>query len=291
MSRVKYAITLLMCGYLLIVFPLAAHLKNRPLQIKLGYMPDSQVIKVLTADQRYFVADLIMLKVILYYGELLEKAKGENLYASEPDYAGMFKLLQTALYIDPYNQDPYYFVQAAFTWDLGWYREVNSLLDYGIRYRTWDYQLNFFAGFNAGYFLKDYKAAAVYMQRAAEMEKEQQFATLASRYFFEANEHDVAIAFLKSMRKSARDDKERKLYDFRLKALLAAKSAEDAIKVFRTRFGRLPQGFNELVVSGLLSSEPIDPYGGRFYMDENAKVRTTSNFTFAGATSARTKQQ
>lgn len=291
MSRVKYAITLLMCGYLLIVFPLADHLKNRPLQIKLGYMPDSQVIKVLTADQRYFVADLIMLKVILYYGELLEKAKGKNLYASEPDYAGMFKLLQTALQIDPYNQDPYYFGQAAFTWDLGWYREVNSLLDYGIKYRNWDYQLNFFAGFNAGYFLKDYKAAAVYMQRAAEMEKEQQFATLAARYFYEANEHDVAILFLQTMRKSARDSKERKLYDFRLKALVAAKDAEVAVKAFQNRFGYLPKSLNDLVAGGFIPSLPLDPYGGRFYLDENAKVRTTSNFTFAGATSARTKLQ
>ncbi|HEY6837792.1 MAG TPA: hypothetical protein VI389_03535 [Geobacteraceae bacterium] len=257
------------------------------MQIKVGYVPEATAVKYLTADQRYLVADWAIVKVILYFGELIDKAQGQNLYASEPDYAGMFRLLQTGLRIDPYDVDAYYFAQAVFTWDVGRYREVNNMLEYGMKYRTWDYQLPFFAGFNAGYFLKDYKKAGEYMKKAAEMAQEQQFATLAARYFYEANDYNFAIVFLKTMRKTAKDDKEKKFYDFRLRALVAAKEIQDAVNSFRSASGRLPGRLDELATAGYLKSVPADPYGGSFYLDENGKVRTTSNFTFAGARASR----
>ena len=288
MSAAKFAVLLSLCGYLLIVFPFASHLRNRPVQIKVGYVPEAAALKYLAADQRYLVADWVILKVILYFGELLDKAQGQNLYASEPDYPGMFRLLQTGLRIDPYDEDAYYFAQAVFTWDVGRYREVNNLLEYGMKYRTWDSQLPFFAGFNAGYFLKDYKKAGEYMKKAAELAQEQQFATLAARYFYEANDYDFAIIFLKTMRKSARDAKERKFYDFRLRALIAAKEIQGAVNAFRGSHGRLPARLDELVTTGYLRTVPADPYGGTFYLEETGKVRTTSNFTFAGTRASRT---
>jgi hypothetical protein len=282
-KRVKLAALLAFVGLFLIVGPFATHLQNRPVQVRLGYVPESSVLKFLTADQRYLVADWTVLKVIFYFGELLEKAKGSNLYASEPDYPGMFRMLQTGLRIDPYNADAYYLAQAVFTWDVGRAREVNNLLDYGLKYRTWDYQLPFFAGFNAAYFLKDYKAAAVYMKKAAEMSKEQQFATLAARYFYDAGEIDLALMFLDVMSTTAKDDNEKRLYKFRRQALVAAKKIQDAAVTYQRRHGRAAGNIDALVSDGLLMVVPKDPYGGQFYLDQNGKVQTTSKFSFAGA--------
>ncbi len=58
--------------------------------------------------------------------------------------------------------DAYYFAQAVLVWDVGQVRLANELLEYGMRYRTWDYLLPFFAGFNYSYFLKDNEKAAQY---------------------------------------------------------------------------------------------------------------------------------
>lgn len=270
-------------AYLLLIIPFTTHLKNRPLQLKVGYVPEANALKFITADQRYLVADWVVLKVLFYFGSLIEKAEGGNLVASKPDYPGMFKMLQTALKLEPYNADAYYFAQAAFTWEVGRYKEVNNLLDYGMKYRTWDAQLPFFAGFNAAYFMKDYKKAAEYMKKAAEIAKEQQFATLAARFFYEAGETDFGILFIDVMKSSAKDTNEKKLYEFRRNALLAVKSIEDAIKLYQRKLGGSPAALADLVSTGFLTSIPQDPYGGKFYLDPQGKVRSTSKLSFAGA--------
>jgi tetratricopeptide (TPR) repeat protein len=270
-------------AYLLLIIPFTTHLKNLPLQLKVGYVPEAKVLKFITADQRYLVADFMVLKVLFYFGSLIEKAEGKNLAAFNPDYPGMFRMLQTALRLEPYNADAYYFAQAAFTWEVGRYKEVNNMLDYGMKYRTWDYQLPFFAGFNAAYFMKDYKKAAEYMKKAAELAHEQQYATLAARYFYEAGETEFGILFLKTMKSSANDANEKKLYEFRLKALLAVKSIEDAVKLYQRKLGRSPVTIAELLSTGFLASVPQDPYGGKFYLDKECKVRSTSKLSFADA--------
>jgi hypothetical protein len=45
--------------------------------------------------------------------------------------------------------------------------------------------------------------------------------------------------------------------------------------------GRLPENIDDLLNKGYLETEPIDLYGGEFYLDENGQVRTTSKFAFA----------
>jgi hypothetical protein len=272
--------------YLLFIFPFAAYQRSRPLQIKLGYFPEAKAVSLVAADQKYTVATWATLKVLLYFGALIEKAKGETLYASEPDFAGMFKILQTAVRLDPYDMDAYYFAQAAFTWETGHFKEVNDLLEYGMKYRTWDYQLPFFVGFNYGYFLHDYRNAALYMGKAAEIAKEQQFATLAARYFYEAGEDDLAIRFIDYMKKSAKDDNEKKLYEVRRKALVGVKTIKAAVRAFRKDHGRNPSGLRELVSAGYLTKLPQDPYGGQFYLEPDGMVRSTSKFAFIGGASS-----
>jgi len=287
-ARISFFLAL--TAYLLLIIPFTTHLKNRPLQLKVGYVPEAKALKFITADQRYAVADLVVLKVLFYFGSLIEKAKGGNLVASNPDYAGMFRILQTGLRLEPYNADAYYFAQAAFTWEVGRYAEVNNMLDYGMKYRTWDSQLPFFAGFNAAYFMKDYKQAAAYMKKAAEIGKMQQFATLAARYFYEAGETEFGILFIDMMKSSAKDANEKKLYEFRRKALLAVKNIENATKAYKQRSGKAPATIEELATGGYLTSIPQDPYGGKFYLDQEGKVRSTSKLSFAGAKASKEQQ-
>lgn len=268
-------------GYALLIVPFSAYLHGRPVQIKLGYVPEAKAIKYAAADQRYIVADWAVLKVIFYFGELIEKARGKGFFYSPPDYLGMFKTLQTALRVEPYNKDAYYFAQAAFTWELGRYKEVNNMLEYGMKYRPWDYQLPFFVGFNCAYFMKDYAKAADYMKKAASISHEPLFANLAARYFYEAGTTDLGIAFINAMLKSAKDDKERKMYQARRDALMAIKLLSTAVGQYRQRFGVVPASLNDLVISGIIKNLPLDPYGGSFYLDEKEIVHSTSNLAFA----------
>ncbi|MGD9950020.1 MAG: hypothetical protein AB7U29_16315 [Desulfobulbus sp.] len=268
-------------GVLLALYiPLAVYLgqvlAQRPVAIKLGYTPSADVLKWVCGDQRYAVAEWNVLRVIFYFGSILEK--WHHNIAIAPEYPNMFRTLETAVRLDPYNMDAYYFAQAAFTWDIGHARDVNRLLDYGMHYRRWDYYLPFFAGFNAAYFLHQPDEAARYFKKAAELSGNALLANLAARYFHEADQTQLAISFLEMMIAKAADKKEKDLYKTRLVALQATQDLQKGVDLFVRKYHHAPAKLQDLVITGILATIPVDPYGGSFYLDEKGRVQTNSHF-------------
>lgn len=278
MTVYRLLFVLLIAGYALCLVPFASYMKNRPVAVKLGYVPSAEVLRVTVGDQKLLVAHAAVVKVLVYFGTLVEKL--QNRIVLPPEYQNMYTTLQTAVKLDPYNNDAYYFAQSAFTWEVGRAKEVNQMLDYGMKYRTWDYMLPFFAGFNSAYFLKQYEPAARYMQKAAELSGNPLLTTLAARYYYESDKSKVGIDFLEMMEKGAKDEQTRKLYRLRRTALQAVVSIQVAVSQFSEQNGRLPSRIEELLEYGILKRLPEDPYGGRFYLDNSGSVRTTSKFAF-----------
>ncbi len=266
----------LLISYSLIILPFTVYLKNRPLEIKLGYLPHPQIIKTISGEHRSTAAAFTVLRVLFYYGTILQKLN-DNVIV-RPEFKNMYKTLAGAIHVDPYNMDAYYFSQAAFTWELGRVDEVNALLVKGLEYRTWDYWLPFYLGFNQAYFLKDYEKAAINMQRAAEISGNPLYANLASRYFYESEQNEFGLKFLDAMIQGAKSRSVKKSYEMRKQALISVLQIEEAVISYRNRFGRFPTELTELVQTGLLAKLPDDPYGGTFFLDEQGKVRTSSKF-------------
>ena len=190
----------------------------------------------------------------------------------------MYRTLQTAVQLDPYNEDAYYFTQAAFTWELGRIREVNQMLEYGMRFRTWDYWLPFYAGFNYAYFLKEYDRAATYMQRAAEISGNPLFTKLTARYFYESDQTAMGLSFLDTVIAKTNDPALKRTYQYRKDALLAVAQLEQAMQIFAREHRRQVETLNELVTSGIIEMMPEDPYGGEFYLDGDGRIRSSSQF-------------
>ncbi len=271
--------TLLIAAYSFCIIPFVSYMKNKPVAVKLGYVPSAEVLRIAVGDQKLLVAHAAVVKVLVYFGTLIGNL-GNQIVVIPAEYFNMYTTLQTAVKLDPYNADAYYFAQAAFTWEVGRAKEVNHMLDYGMKYRTWDYMLPFFAGFNAAYFMKQYEPAARYMQRAAELSGNPLLTNLAARYYYESDKSKIGIDFLKMMETGAKDEHVRKLYRLRRTALQAVSTIQDAVSQFKEKNGRLPGRLEELIESGILNRLPEDPYGGRFYLDNSGAVRTTSKFAF-----------
>ena len=272
---------LLLFVYLALIPTFTAYLQNRPFTEKIGYTLQPEILRLIAADQKQAVASSLILKAIIYYGGLVEQNK--NKLIVPPDYFGIYKTVETAVKLDPYNLDGYYFAQAILAWDVKRIREANLLLEYGMRYRTWDYYLPFFAGFNYAYFLKDYARAADYYKLAGELSGAELYQSLAGRYLQEAGKTDLAIGYLTSMVKGAKNDAIRKTFLIRLNAFKEVKRIESSRDTYRQQTGRLPGSVEELVTQGYLVPPPSDPYGGRFFLDTNGMVRTTSKFTLGGS--------
>lgn len=267
--------------YLLLIAPFTTYLKNKPFVEKLGYVPAVSVIKSVAADQKEFVGASLVLKVMMYFGGLIEK--GENQFSVPPDYKSMSRLLHGAVKLDPYNMDAYYFAQSFLTWDVQQYKLANDLLDYGMKYRTWDWYLPFFAGFNNAFFLKDYGAAAKYYQRAGELSGSNLNKLLAGRYMQESGQTELAIAYLSSMARGEKNPALKKTYLTRLRAFSEVRRIEIARDHFRESREAMPVTIEQLIGAGFLSPVPVDPYGGQFYLESGGKVATTSKFAFRAA--------
>lgn len=266
----------LICSYLLVIVPFTTYLGNRPVINKVGYIPEADILNFTLGDQRYLISQLAVFKVMFYFGGLYDKKS--NTLKLPPEYPNMARMLTNAVKLDPYNMDAYYLAQAAFVWDVkGSARNVNNMLAYGMRYRTWDYYLPFYAGFNAAYFLHEYRDAAELMKRAAELSGDPLFANLSARYFHEAGRTELGIKFIEVMEKNAKDEKVKKSFALRKDALLAAKEISSAVVRYREIYKANPESIQDLVKSGVLQSIPKDPYGGQFYL-VNGKVETTSKF-------------
>ncbi len=277
-------LVLLVCmvGYGAVFGPFTAYMKQKPIEEKLGYVPSVNLLQYVSADHKEFVGAALLMKVVMYFGGLMDK-QATNVVIETPDYRGMSNIIHSALKLDPYNMDGYYFAQSFLVWEVKQYEIANKLLDYGMKYRTWDWYLPFFAGFNHAYFLKDYKKAAEYYKSAGELSGDSLYFSLAGRYLQESGQTELAIAYLGAMEKNERNQSVKKNYQIRLAAFQEARRIELARDRYLTAGGALPVSVDTLVRSGFLDTVPIDPYGGQFYLEADGKVATTSKFAFAGA--------
>lgn len=253
-------------------------MSGRSLEEKLGYIPSKEILKISALDHKALIGDWLSFRVITYYGGKIDPALAGK--TRDIEFPNMYRFMDAATYLDPYNIDAYYFTEAAFTWGLGRIKEVNKILERGLESRQWDSMIPFFMGFNYFYFLKDYKNASIYMKIASERAKNPLFANLTARFLYESEETGLAIEFLKIMIGEIHNEAMKRELMIRLKALEAVKYLEDGLNAFKKRYSRAPKDIEELLNSGIIERIPEDPYGGRFYIDNMGKVRSTSKFAF-----------
>jgi len=276
-KKVAYP-TLLLVVYLSVLLLFTAYMKNRPYGEKLGTVPKGEVLKYISADQKEFIAATLVLKVLFYFGGVVDKSF--NKLDLPVDYPAMSRSLHASVQLDPYNMDAYYFAQATLVWDAKQIKLANDLLEYGMRYRTWDFYLPFFVGFNNAYFLKDYAKAAEYYKRAGELSGSELFINLAGRYLYESGNSKMAIDYLTVMEKGASNPAIKRTFQIRLQAIKEGHRIELARDRYVQEMGRLPSTVDELIRKGYLADTPVDPYGGTFYLEPDGTVRSTSKFAF-----------
>ena len=267
--------------YFALILPFTSYLRSKPIIEQIGYIPQGSVLTLLAADQKQSLAAFLIVKVLVYFGSLVEMHQ-QNINIPT-DYPGMSRILHAAAKLDPYNMDCYYFAQAVLVWDVGQIKLANDLLEYGMLYRTWDWYLPFFAGFNYSYFLKDNEKAAFYYQKAAELSGQELHVGLAGRFLYETGRTINAIAFLTAMEKTARNESVKRNMKIRIEALRAIHAVETALETYHKTSSNNITSVEELVRLGHLRSIPVDPYGGKFFIDEGGRVRTTSNLAFGGS--------
>ena len=267
-----FVLTMALCTYSF--YQMDRMRQAQALPPKLLLLPSREMTRVMSFGNEILAAQLIFYNSMFFVGSLEKPptpAMSRELYYT----------LDTVTYLDPYNMDCYYFAQGALSWNRSLIEPLNTLLRRGMTYRSWDWHLPFFYGFNQFYFLGKPKKAAKYFKRAYELNPRNTFLpTLIARLHYEAEETEVAIDFLEEMIRNTTSENLRKWMMVRLQALRFVSLLEDAVDRYRQRYNSKPQNLRMLVEGGIIKAIPPDPYGGKFYLDQSGRVRTTSRFAY-----------
>ena len=153
MKHYLFSALCVLLAYLALIGPFTRVMAQKPYAVKLGVIPHPKVLQVLFPDYQELLGANVLGRIILYYGTLTGDQTRLGDLQLAADYPAMSRAVHTALRLDPYNMDGYYFGQSILVWNARQYQLANELLEYGMQYRTWDWQLPFFAAFNNAYLL------------------------------------------------------------------------------------------------------------------------------------------
>jgi len=130
-----------------------------------AYQLPGPLLKITSLEFDGIVSDFLFLKALIFVGKSIEQNRLMRLRDSE--WEGFADQLRVVTDLDPYFEDPYYIGTAYLPWLAGRVDDANALLDKGSRYRSWDWTMPFYAGFNSFYFLQDNEKAAAYLMEAS----------------------------------------------------------------------------------------------------------------------------
>jgi tetratricopeptide (TPR) repeat protein len=269
------AMGLLFSGYLFISMATWENRSRVRQETRADFVLPSRFSRILAFGYKGLLSDFQFLKLTTFLGERTLHQKK----ILDEDWRYFKSSVESITDLDPYFLDPYFLAEGFLTWEAGQYEEANRLLEKGVQYRTWDWRLPYFVGFNYFYFLRDNEKGADYVMKAARIPGSPDYLpTLGARLAYYGGKAETGILFLKGMLANTTDPNLRKTLQLRLLALERAALIEEAVHKFQEENGRFP-GANELVSRGYLEELPEDPYGGRWGIMENGRVFSTSRFT------------
>lgn len=235
----------------------------------------SPLLKITALEFDSVLADYLFLETMAFYGGT--QARTDRPRVKEWEWQWLAQTTAAVTDLDPYFLDPYLFENATFTWEAGRVREANAILEKGSGYRTWDWMLPFFAGFNHFFFLQENERAAELLMEASRRPKADPIlASIASKLAYKARRTETAIHFLEEILKRTEDFGTKQRFERRLEAFHNILALEKAVERYTERFRRSPKNINALIASGIVQELPSDPYGGRYYLDPSGNVRSTT---------------
>lgn len=240
-----------------------------------GYLIPSKFSRILALGNQGLLSDFQFLKVATFIGG---KAVAKQ-SMSEADWQFVASGLNVVTDLDPYFVDPYMLAEGMLAWNAGQPKVANDLLAKGAKYRTKDWRLPFYIGFNHFYFLNDYETASGFIMTAAQLPGSPAYLkSLAARLAYYGGKSKTAVLFLKEMLVETNDPLLKKHLAQRLTALERAVVIEEAVEKFKAQQGRMPEPLSELIAAGFLAELPVDPYGGKWGLLQNGRVYSTSRF-------------
>lgn len=229
---------------------------------ELMYLPEGQVLRAASLGNRSFVADLVWLRTIQYYGE-------QRLTTRNYDQAE--RLFQVIYDLAPTFKGATRFGALVLSQDAGNPEGALALLEKAAADDPDAWEYPFDQGFIYQTAMRDFeKAGEAYRRAAAKPGAPDLAARLAGLSFARLGDRAEAREIWMAIREEAENDLTAALAERNLKNLDLEEAEEtltEAVHRFRTERGRIPANWEEMVRAGALARVPADPWGGAFFWD------------------------
>ena len=242
----------------------------------LKYLPSGNFLKGIALSYDELLSDLLWIKAIGYFG-------GHSV--TDQNYDWLYHILDITTTLDPFFEDPYEFGGIVLATQVGDVDQSIAMLKKGMenvpkRHKRYWY-LPFFLAFDYMFYKGDNLNAARYLEMAAQFPQSPKYLPLlVARLYANANDPEIAIAFLDQMIKSTDSEELKKKLTTRIKEVMVdrdIRSLEAARDQFLVIWKRYPEDLNELFMAGLITAMPREPFGGRYYISStDHSIRSTS---------------
>jgi hypothetical protein len=261
--------------YIVALGKITEEAKNIPKGEDIAFVMPASILRITSLEFHGLASDFLFLKSLIFLGSTFERKEEPRVKPWEWEW--LYHVLDASADLDPYFFDPYYLGNANLTWGGGLIKEANALLEKGSRYRSWDFLLPFYIGFNNFYFLDDNNKASEFLMEAARRPGASSvYAALAAKLAYKERRTENAIAFQEYILEHTEDSRLRTEYETRLNTLRGLLDLEKAVAEYKRRFGRYPGKIEDLIIKHVIDKLPPEPYGGNYYIDSHGQVKTTS---------------
>jgi len=234
-----------------------------------GFVPRASAVRWLSLGHATLAANLFWLRAVQYMGDERADQRG---------WAKLFPLVDLVTDLDPRHGYAYQ-VASNVLGGAGRVEESNRLLEKGTANVPDRYILPFHRAVNAFLYQGDYAGAGHWFERAATTPgAPPHLRENVVAFYVKGNRADAALAFLEHLRASVSDPESLKAIEkqvARARIEQVAWTIDEALDRYRQRFGIGPLDLGRLVAAGVLPALPLDPLGGRWFIGEDGRVRSS----------------
>jgi tetratricopeptide (TPR) repeat protein len=254
----------LILGYIKSASHIYQYRENLPAENKRSeaLLVSPELLSIASGEFESLLSDFLLLKAAVFIGGAYE--------TKYEDWLAVWHLFNQSHYLDPVFFQTCYYTQSLLAWRKGLHEKSINLIKSNGEHRTWDWEPQFYAGFDYYYHLRDYKQSAKYLKEAARFPKAPPLvATLGARIARKGGQTQDAINLLYVMYHQAKEEDHRQIVLKRIHAYQGISILEKAIADFSMQFGLKPASLQDLVDKQTIPELPKNPFGDKYYYDRS----------------------
>ncbi len=235
------------------------------------YLPHADLLRPLTLGYHNAFADVLWFRTINYFGKH---------YRGDRNYRWLSYMCDLVTDLDPLFEDVYEFGGVILPWEAGDVDGGLKLLAKGTAAIQDSWLLEYYLGFSHFYFRGDKATAAKHLATAAQLpDAHATVANLAAILTRESSGPEATLAFLSSLEKGSGATNLRSVIEKNLVETAAESAIVELNEAVDSYYRSAPEPLltlERLVEAGVIDRIPRDPFGGRFILGTDGKVRSST---------------